>query len=112
MKKVSELSHLIGISLELDVAKIVEEQLNILDESYGIERNIDADLGGYVLILETKDDVIEVKENIVKDIIPEYVDNIECEGGKQYCFSLFLLSSDYAVVVVATKELMDILLEE
>lgn len=112
MKKVSELSHLIGISLELDVAKIVEEQLNILDESYGIERNIDADLGGYVLILETKDDVIEVKENIVKDIIPEYVDNIECEGGKQYCLSLFLLSSDYAVVVVATKELMDILLEE
>ena len=80
--------------------------------SYGIERNIDADLGGYVLILESKDDVIEVKENIVKDIIPEYVDNIECEGGKQYCLSLFLLSSDYAVFVVATKELMDILVEE
>ena len=57
-------------------------------------------------------DVIEVKENIVKDIIPEYVDNIECEGGKQYCLSLFLLSSDYAVFVVATKELMDILIEE
>lgn len=112
MKRVSKLSNLIGISLEFDVGKIIEEQLNILDESYGIERNIDADLGGYVLILETKDDVIEAKENIVKDIIPEYVDNIECEGGKQYCLSLFLLSSDYAVVVVATKELMDILVEE
>ncbi|WP_368240780.1 hypothetical protein [Clostridium paraputrificum] len=112
MRKISKLSHLIGISLDFDVAKIIEEQLNILDESYGIERNIDTDLGGYVLILETKDDAIEVKENIVKDIIPEYVDNIECEGGKQYCLSLFLLSSDYAVVVVATKELMDILVEE
>ena len=112
MKKVGRLSHLIGISLEVDVVKIIEEQLNILDESYGTERSIDFDLGGYVLILETKDDVIEAKENIVKDIIPEYVDNIECEGGKQYCFSLFLLSSDYALVVVATKELMDILLEE
>ena len=107
MRKVGRLSHLSEISLEGEVAKIIEQQLNILDESYGIERNIDADLGGYVLILESKDDVIEVKENIVKDIIPEYVDNIECEGGKQYCLSLFLLSSDYAVFVVATKELMD-----
>ena len=112
MRKVGKLSYLSEISLEGEVAKIIEEQLNILDESYGIERNIDSDLGGYVLILETKDDVIEAKENILKDIIPEYVDNIECEGGKQYCLSLFILSSDYAVVVVATKELIDILIEE
>ena len=112
MRKVSKVSDLNGMELEVNVISVIEEQLNILDESYGTERNIDADLGGYVLILETKDDVIEAKENIVKDIIPEYVDNIECEGGKQYCLSLFLLSSDYAVVVVATKELMDILVEE
>ena len=56
--------------------------------------------------------VIEAKENILKDTVTEYVDNIECEGGKQYCLSLFLLSSDYAVIVVATKELTDILVEE
>ena len=112
MRKVGKLSHLSEMSLETEVANIIEEQLNILDESYGIERNIDSDLGGYVLILETKDDVIEAKENIVKDIIPEYVDNIECEGGKQYCLSLFILSSDYAVVVVAAKELMDTLIED
>lgn len=112
MRRVSELSHLIGINLEDEVVKIIEEQLNILDESYGAERSIDADLGGYVLVLETKEDVIKVKENILKGIIEEYVDDIECEGGKQYCLSLFLLSSDYAVVVVATKELMEILIEE
>ncbi len=112
MRKISKLSHLIGISLEFDVAKIIEEQLNILDESYGTERSIDSDLGGYVLVIESKDDVIEAKEDILKDTVAEYVDDIECEGGKQYCLSLFLLSSDYAVVVVATKELMDILVEE
>lgn len=112
MRKVSKVSNLIGMELEVNVISTIEEQLNILDESYGAKRNIDADLGGYVLVLETKEDVIEVKENILKDIIPEYVDNIECEGGKQYCLSLFLLSSDYAVIVVATKELMDILVEE
>lgn len=111
MRKISKVSDLIGMELEVNVTKAIEEQLNILDENYGAERNIYLDLGGYVLVLETKDDVIEAKENIVKDIIPEYVDDIECEGGKQYCLSLFLLSSDYAVSVVATKELMDILIE-
>lgn len=112
MRKISKVSELIGMGLEVNVISTIEEQLNILDESYGIKRNIDTDLGGYVLVLETKNDVIEAKENILKDIIAEYVDDIECEGGKQYCLSLFLLSSDYAVVVVATKELMDILIEE
>lgn len=109
MRKVTKLSDLIGIELDTNVIYVIGEQLNILDESYGAERNIVADLGGYVLILETKEDVVEAKESILKDIIAEYVDDIECEGGKQYCLSLFILSSDYAVVVVASKDLMDIL---
>ncbi|MDU7241244.1 hypothetical protein [Clostridium sp.] len=112
MKKVSKISDLIEMELEVNVVNTIEEKINILDDSYGAERDIDADLGGYVLVLETKDDVIEVKESILKDIIAEYVDEIECEGVKQYCLSLFLLSSDYAVIVVATKELMEILVEE
>ncbi len=112
MRRISKISDLIGMDVEVNVIRSVEEQLNILDDSYGEERNIDADLGGYVLVLETKEDVIEAKENILKDIIVEYVDDIKCEGGKQYSLSLFLLSSDYAVVVVSTKELMDILIEE
>ncbi|MDB1939159.1 hypothetical protein [Clostridium tertium] len=112
MRKVSKISDLIGIELEVNVISTIEDQLKTLDESYGVERNIYKDLGGYVLVLETKEDVIKVKENILKDIIEEYVDNIECEGGKQYCLSLFLLSSDYAVIVVSTKELMDILIEK
>lgn len=112
MRNIINMSDLIGMGLDSSVLSIIEEQLDILDENYGSERDIDSDLGGYVLILESKEDVIKVKENILKDIIPEYVDNIECEGGKLYCLSLFLLSSDYAVILVATKELMDMLIEE
>lgn len=112
MRKVSNISNLIGMELEANVISTIENQLKTLDESYGAERNIDTDLGGYVLVLETKEDVIKVKENILKDIIEEYVDDIECKGGRQYCLSLFILNSDYAVVVVATKELMDILIEK
>ncbi len=111
MRKISKLSDLIGMELEVNVVSAIEDQLKTLDESYGAERNIDTDLGGYVLVLETKEDVIEVKKYILKDIIAEYVDYIECKGGKQYCLSLFILSSDYAVIVVAIKELIDILIE-
>ncbi|MDM0496556.1 hypothetical protein QTH19_04885 [Clostridium perfringens] len=112
MKKISKLDDLIGIDLDTNVVNTIKNQLDILDENYGAERNIDSDLGGYVLVLETKEDVVEVKENILKGIIAEYVDDIECEGGKQYCLSLFLLSSYYAVIVVAAKELMDILVKD
>ena len=111
MRKISKVNDLIGIDLDSNVINAIKEQLNILDENYGVERNIDEDLGGYVLILESKDDVIEARENILNGVIPEYVDIIECKGGKQYCLSLFLLSSDYAVIVIATKELMDRLIE-
>lgn len=112
MIKISKIIELKEIQLDNNVVKSIEEQLNIIDENYGEGREIDRDLGGYVLILESNKDVIEVKENILRDIIPEYIDDIECEGGKQYCLSLFLLSSDYSVTVVATKDLTGMLLEE
>ena len=76
MRKVSKISDLIGMELEVNVISAIEEQLNILDESYGDERDADADLGGYVLVLEAKDDVIEAKENILKDIINILCNNI------------------------------------
>ena len=103
MRRISKVSDLIGMKVEVNVTKAIEDQLNVLDESYGAERNIDTDLGGYVLILENEEDVIEARENILKDIIPEYVDDIECEGGKQYSLSLFLLSSDYALEKIIVK---------
>ena len=89
MRKISKISDLIGMELEINVVNSIKEQLKILDENYGSERNIDADLGGYVLVLETKDDVIEAKENILKDIIVEYVDDVECEGGKRIVYLFF-----------------------
>lgn len=111
MKKISKVIDLSGIKLDINVISIIKEQLNILNENYGVERNIDTDLGGYVLILESKDDVIKARKDILYGVIPEYIDIIECKGGKQYCLSLFLLSSDYAVIVISSKELMDRLIE-
>lgn len=49
MKKISKDIYLIREELDSNVSIIIEEQLNILDKNYGVERDIDTDLGGYVL---------------------------------------------------------------
>lgn len=90
-----------------EVKKSIKEAINILDESYGADRKIDEELGGYILIVEKEADIKAIKENLLKDIIPEYTDNI----SKDYTSSLFLLSSDFAVIVIVTKELLEELLK-
>ena len=89
------------------VKKSIKEAINILDENYGADRKIDEDLGGYILIVEKKTDIKAIKETLLKDIIPEYTDNI----SEDYTSSLFLLSSDFAVIVIVTKELLEELLK-
>lgn len=90
-----------------EVKKSIKEAINILDESYGADRKIDEDLGGYILIVEKEVDIKAIKENLLKDIIPEYTDNI----SEDYTSSLFLLSSDFAVIVIAPKGLLEELLK-
>ncbi len=89
------------------VKKSIKETINILDESYGIDRKINEDLGGYILIVEKRADIKAIKDNLLKDILPEYTDNI----SEDYTSSLFLLSSDFAVIVIATKQLLEELLK-
>ena len=48
---------------------------------------------------------------MLKDILSEYTDEIICSEGVNYTSSLFLLSSDFSIVVVTTEELSKFLLE-
>jgi hypothetical protein len=73
------------------VVGCVAKRIEILDLNYGNLRSSN-DLGGYVLVLVNIREVIEIKNTIIQ----EYTGIIECEGGKHYCLSLFLLSSDYS----------------
>ncbi|EOU1683144.1 MAG: hypothetical protein E7J22_00855 [Clostridium perfringens] len=94
--------------------KIIEgisETIDILNENYGENRNVDKDLGGYVLVVENIEDVEELRNGMLKDILPEYTDEIICSEGVNYTSSLFLLSSDFSVVVIADEELSKILLD-
>lgn len=98
-------------SYPVEVINNISDIIDVLDENYGVERNIKADLGGYVLIVENIVDIEILKQDKLKGLIAEYTDMIECSEGVNWTSSLFLLSSDYAILVVTTEELSKFLLE-
>ncbi|MBO3368314.1 hypothetical protein ACSW9Z_09250 [Clostridium perfringens] len=112
MKKVYLKKQLRDLSdYSLEVIKGISETIEIINENYGENRDVDKDLGGYVLVIESVQDVKELKSGMLKDIVPEYTDEIICSEGVNYTSSLFLLSNDFSVVVIADEELSKILLE-
>lgn len=112
MRKIYKENQLLELSrYSREVIQCIQETISILNESYGEERGIDNDLGGYVVIAENIVDIEILKQDKLKGLIPEYTDIIECSEGVNWTSSLFLLSSDYAIVVVTTEELSNSLLE-
>ncbi len=112
MKKVYKENQILEVNnIPSEVIESMKVTIAILNESYGANRNIEADLGGYVVIAENIVDIEILKEEKLQGLIPEYTDIIECSEGVNWTSSLFLLSSDYAIVVVTTEELSKFLLE-
>ena len=112
MKNVSNKQQLKELeSYPREVREAIENTLDVLEENYGTDRGIGADVGGYVILVETITGVEEIRENILKGTAEEYTDVIEVVNRENYTSSLYLLSSDYAIVVVTTEELSNFLLE-
>ena len=95
----------------IEVINNISENIDILDDNYGENRDLDSDLGGYILILENIVVIEMLKQNRLQGLVPEYTDVIEISNGDNYISSLYLLSSDFAIVVVTTEELSKFLLE-
>ena len=112
MKKVYNESQLVKLnSIPVEVIEFVRELIVILNEAYGEDRNVESDLGGYVLIAENIVDIEILKQDKLQCLVPEYNDVIEVMNGENYTSSLYLLSSDFSIVVVCTEELSKFLLE-
>ena len=112
MKKIYKESQLLELNnIPSEVIKSMKVTIDILNENYGAHRDIEADLGGYVVIAENIVVIEMLKKDKLQGLIPEYTDIIECKEGVNWTSSLFLLSSDYAIVVVTTEELSKFLLE-
>ncbi len=87
--------------LPKEVLKEVIEILTILDDNYSDIRDVDHELGGYVLIAEIEEDVETIKKLIdFEYTLPEYVDLITCDNGEKYTNSLIILSSDYSISLI------------
>ena len=95
----------------IKVIKSLVELIQILNENYGGNRDIESDLGGYVFIAENIVDIEILKQDKLQGLIPEYADMIECSRGINYNSILYILSSDFAIVVITTEELSKFLLE-
>ena len=88
------------------VKEFIKENIQILVEEYGEERT-EEQLGGFIVITD-EEGLRELKENLLKNTIPEYIDNIE---GVDYISALFLCGSDFAVLVICDKKLIKIVEE-
>ena len=112
MKKVYNESQLIKFNnIPVGVIEYVKETVVVLNALYGEERDTENNLGGYVVIAENIVDIEILKQDKLQGLIPEYADMIECSRGINYNSILYILSSDFAIVVVTTEELSKFLLE-
>ncbi len=92
--------------LPIEVIKDVKETVRLLDCMYGVKRN-DKDLGGYIVVIESKKDIEWLRKEAYLDIYnnyPELMDKLSDEWVRV----VFLLNSDFSIVVYGTKELIQL----
>ena len=112
MKKIYKESQLLELNnIPSEVIKSIKVTIDILNENYVEDRDVESDLGGYVVIAENIVDMEILKQDKLQGLVPEYTDIVECSEGVDWTSSLFLLSSDFAIVVVTTEELSKFLIE-
>jgi hypothetical protein len=94
--------------LPSEVIDVIRDAVIILDTEYGEHRDVDGGDGGYVLIVESKDDLEELIDFkiCVKTSMPEYVDSIKCGDGQMFTSTMVMLSDDYSIIVVMILDLL------
>ena len=112
MKKIYKENQLLEVNnIPSEVIESIKVTIDLVNENYGESRDVESDLGGYIVIAENIVDIEILKQDKLQRLIPEYTDIIKCSEGVNWTSSLFLLSSDYAIVVVTTEEISKFLLE-
>ena len=106
MKKIYKETQLLKLNnIQAKVIENIRTTINLLNENYGAYRDIERDLGGYIIVTENIEEVKELKRGKLNGLISEYTELIECENGECWTSSLFLLSCDYSIVIVTREEL-------
>ena len=83
----------------------IEETVAILNFYYGENRDVDKNLGGYVLLIESEKDFESLKAILheeIENLTAEYVDIIPCEKTSAYVCAQ-IMPSDYSVVMLIPR---------
>lgn len=95
-----------------EIVDNVNEKIGILNDNYGTDRGVDKDLGGYIQVIESLEELKSLKGGILHGLVEEYSDEIcTTENGDVYNSTLYIASSDYNVVVITKNEMIDELLK-
>ena len=76
-----------------------------MNKYYGSDRDICKDIGGFACIVESKDDVDELKKEYYLDLNNDIFE--EEEILDHYIARLYILSCDYSIKVYFRKELIE-----
>ena len=95
-----------------EVFSHLQYRIDLLDENYGADRDIDHDDGGFVLLFTRAEDLAQVRAVTNIDFAchsPEWVDHISTES-EDYAAALYLISNDFGIILTAPVHLLSPLL--
>ncbi|WP_195948927.1 hypothetical protein, partial [Clostridium saudiense] len=73
MKKVYKENQILEVNnIPSEVIESIKVTIDILNENYGEDRDVEADLGGYIVIVENIVDIKIMKQDKLQGLIPEY----------------------------------------
>ena len=95
-----------------EVIDSVNETIGILNDNYRTDRDVDKELGGYVQLIQSFEELKILKNSILQGLVEEYSDEIcTTENGDVYNSTLYIVSSDYNIMVITKNEMTDELLK-
>lgn len=100
--KPSDLDKLYSFPMEL--IKDVSVTVSILCEAYGYQRDIVKDLGGFCYIVEDKEDIKNLLDTWKIDLLNDMAELSSKIGS--YTKKLFILSSDYCIMVYYRSDII------
>ncbi len=85
-----------------EIFESVFETIKILDSNYGTDRT-EADLGGYILIVENSEDAIKTSD-ILRESINTAIPEISQKISNNFFRAVYILNPDFSVIVFYNVE--------
>ncbi|OZV10845.1 hypothetical protein CIW83_18135 [Tissierella sp. P1] len=101
MIKIAHVKEIENLNLPKEVIEVIKEVVIILDVEYGEKRNVNGENGGYILVIQDREELPKLQEIYlnINDVIPEYVDKINCSNGDIWISTLILMHNDFGILL-------------